>query len=93
MRSKTKKTGLSGVIGLLLMLQPAAALSAHTPLEAATPTATEELLISQRGGRGGGTAELNKKKDGTLRSLCQQILSVVRPLAAENGPKRDFVSV
>ena len=68
MSSKAKKTGLSGAIGLLLMLQPAAALSAHPPLEAATPTATEELLISQRGGRGGGGSRGGGSRGGGSRS-------------------------
>jgi hypothetical protein len=59
MTNKARKTGLAGAIGVLLMLQPAAALSAFEPnggliLEAAPTSATEELLISQRGGRGGG---------------------------------------
>ena len=56
MTSKVRKTGLAGAIGVLLMLQPAAALSAFeaTPTSATTTSATEELLISQRGGRGGG---------------------------------------
>ena len=59
MTSKAKKTGLAGAIGVLLMLQPAAVLSAYQAngvltVEAATASATDEQLISQRGGRGGG---------------------------------------
>ena len=59
MTSKVKKTGLVGAIGVLLMLQPAAVLSAYQAngvltVEAATASATDEQLISQRGGRGGG---------------------------------------
>ena len=54
MTNKVQKTGLAGAIGVLLMLQPAAALSAFEPngglsVEATPTSATEELLISQRG--------------------------------------------
>jgi len=51
MTNKAKKIGLAGAIGVLLMLQPAAALSAFErngvlTVEAAPTSATEELLIS-----------------------------------------------
>ncbi len=72
MTNKTKKPGLAGAIGVLLMLQPAAALSAHTTngvlsVEAATTSATEELLISQRGGRGGGGSRGGGSRGGGSR--------------------------
>ena len=65
MTNKAKKTGLAGAIGVLLMLQPAAALSAF---EAAPTSATEELLISQRGGRGGGGSRGGGSRGGGSRS-------------------------
>ena len=65
MTNKAKKTGLAGAIGVLLMLQPAAALSAF---EAAPTFATEELLISQRGGRGGGGSRGGGSRGGGSRS-------------------------
>jgi hypothetical protein len=73
MKNKTNKTGLAGAIGVLLMLQPAAALSAYTPngvasVEAAPTSATEELLISQRGGRGGGGSRGSGSRGGGSRN-------------------------
>ena len=65
MTNKAKKTGLAGAIGVLLMLQPAAALSAF---EAAPTFATEELLISQRGGRGGGGSRGGGSRSSGSRS-------------------------
>ncbi len=65
MTNKVQKTGLAGAIGVLLMLQPAAALSAF---EAAPTSATEELLISQRGGRGGGGSRGGGSRSGGSRS-------------------------
>lgn len=73
MTNKTNKTGLAGAISVLLMLQPAAALSAYTPngvasVEAAPTSATEELLISQRGGRGGGGSRGSGSRGGGSRN-------------------------
>ena len=73
MTNKVQKTGLAGAIGVLLMLQPAAALSAFEPngglsVEAAPTSATEELLISQRGGRGGGGSRGGGSRSGGSRS-------------------------
>lgn len=73
MTNKTNKTGLAGAISVLLMLQPAAALSACTPngvasVEAAPTSATEELLISQRGGRGGGGSRGSGSRGGGSRN-------------------------
>ena len=73
MTNKTNKTGLAGAISVLLMLQPAAALSAYTPngvasVEATPTSATEELLISQRGGRGGGGSRGGGSRGGGSRS-------------------------
>ena len=73
MTNKTNKTGLAGAISVLLMLQPAAALSAYMPngvasVEAAPTSATEELLISQRGGRGGGGSRGGGSRGGGSRS-------------------------
>ena len=60
MRLQIPQSGVAGAIGLMLFLQPAAALSVHQTLEvsaldAPLPAVTEEQLISQRGGRGGGS--------------------------------------
>ncbi|MEJ6828028.1 MAG: hypothetical protein QNK79_07845 [Synechococcus sp. ArSW.bin.68] len=73
MTNKAKKIGLAGAIGVLLMLQPAAALSAFErngvlTVEAAPTSATEELLISQRGGRGGGGSRGGGSRGGGSRS-------------------------
>ena len=73
MTNKVQKTGLAGAIGVLLMLQPAAALSAFAPnrglsVEAAPTSATEELLISQRGGRGGGGSRGGGSRSSGSRS-------------------------
>jgi hypothetical protein len=75
MTNKARKAGLAGAIGVLLMLQPAAALSAFEPnggliLEAAPTSASEELLISQRGGgsRGGGSRGGGGSRSGGSRS-------------------------
>ncbi len=80
MTSKARKTGLAGAIGVLLMLQPAAALSAFAPnrglsvepaaTSATKTSATEELLISQRGGgsRGGGSRGGGGSRSGGSRS-------------------------
>ena len=73
MKNKTNKTGLAGAIGVLLMLQPAAALSAYAPnvvlsVEAAQTSATDEPLISQRGGRGGGGSRGGGSRGGGSRS-------------------------
>ena len=72
MTSKAKKTGLAGAIGVLLMLQPAAVLSAYQAngvltVEAATASATDEQLISQRGGRGGGGSRGGGSRGGGSR--------------------------
>ncbi|WP_413429110.1 hypothetical protein [Synechococcus sp. Cu2B8-bc1011] len=72
MTSKVKKTGLVGAIGVLLMLQPAAVLSAYQAngvltVEAATASATDEQLISQRGGRGGGGSRGGGSRGGGSR--------------------------
>ena len=72
MTSKAKKTGLVGAIGVLLMLQPAAVLSAYQAngvltVEAATASATDEQLISQRGGRGGGGSRGGGSRGGGSR--------------------------
>ena len=73
MTNKTNKTGLAGAISVLLMLQLATALSAFTPngvasVEAAPTSATEELLISQRGGRGGGGSRGSGSRGGGSRN-------------------------
>ena len=73
MTNKAKKIGLAGAIGVLLMLQPAAALSAFErngvlTVEAAPTSATEELLIGQRGGRGGGGSRGGGSRGGGSRS-------------------------
>ena len=75
MTNKARKTGLAGAIGVLLMLQPAAALSAYAPngvasVEATPTSATEELLISQRGGgsRGGGSRSSGSRSSGSRSS-------------------------
>ena len=70
MRFQSRQSGLAGAISVLLLLEPVAALSGHRPHEDPKPPATNELLISQRGGgsRGGGSRGGGSRGGGSRSS-------------------------
>jgi len=63
---RSSRRHLSGLLGLVLALQPAAGLAGIGTESAVTPSATEDIQLAQRRGGGGGS------RGGLSRWLPQQ---------------------